>query len=264
MRKLIISLWCTFSALFPLSMQSEEMAQISKPETFVLVHGSTGGGWDWKTVANILEDRGHIAYRPTLSGLGERMHLSANDIDLETHITDIVNTIVFEELNNVILAGHSYGGAVITGVMDRIPERIKHVIFLDAMVLDDGMSMLDLNYDWMQGLEIKNNQIHFNWLEPEAEYPKDVPHPLQTYTSPVSYKNPAAKELNVSYVAFIPEGMSKEERAKDSSWSRAIERGWTIRTIPGHHTIYREKPHEFVDMLIASVSDKNNQIANKQ
>ena len=245
---------CTF---FPLTVHSEEVPQNEMQETFVIVHGSTGGGWDWKTVADKLEAKGHIAYRPTLSGLGERMHLPAEHIDLNTHVTDIVNTIIFEELDDVILAGHSYGGAVITGVMDRVPERIKHVIFLDAMVLDDGMSMLDLDYDWMQGLEIKDHQILFNWLDPESPFPKDVPHPHKTYTSPVSYKNPDAKKLNVSYVAFIPEGMTRKERSADPSWKLAEKRGWTIRTIPGHHTIYRERPDEFVDMLTDCVGDKN-------
>ncbi|WP_033404378.1 alpha/beta hydrolase [Hirschia maritima] len=264
MKHLIASLLCSLGMLFPLSMHSEEPTQTGKSETFVIVHGSTGGGWDWKTVAGKLEAKGHTVYRPTLSGLGERMHLPAEYIDLNTHVEDIVNTIIFEELDNVILAGHSYGGAVITGVMDRIPERIKHVIFLDAMVLEDGMSVLDLNFDWMQSLEIRDHQILFNWLNPEGHYPKDVPHPHKTYTSPVSYKNPNAKKLSVSFVAFIPEGMTKEARAADASWHRAEQRGWTIRTLPGHHTIYRERPDEFIEMLISCIGDKNKPTRNNQ
>ena len=112
--------------------------------TFVVVHGATAGGWEWKKCAQFLTDDGHTVYRVTLTGLGERMHLNSPDIDLETHINDVVNTILFEDLHDVVLTGHSYGGMVITGVMDRIPERIRHVVFLDAAVPDDGMSIRDL------------------------------------------------------------------------------------------------------------------------
>src|SRR5688572_6804553 len=109
--------------------------------TFVLVHGATAGGWEWKSTGNFLLADGHTVYRPTLTGLGERMHLNGPDIDLQTHINDVVNLILFEDLHDIVLTGHSYGGMVITGVMDRVPERIKHVVFLDAAVPDDGMSL---------------------------------------------------------------------------------------------------------------------------
>lgn len=224
--------------------------------TFVIVHGATGGGWDWKTVAQRLNANGHTVYRPTLTGLGEKYHLAHADINLTTHINDIVNVIIFENLHNVVLVGHSYGGMVITGVMDRIPERITHVTFLDAMVPDDGMSILE---DRPLSAEHKviNGQIHFAWLDEGAPFPRDVMQSLKTFTEPVSYKNPLAKKLNVTYVAFIPKGMSATERAKDPSWQRAEERHWTIRTFDGGHVIYRTKPAQFTAMLEATVNDKN-------
>ncbi len=93
---------------------------------------------------NSSSDDGHVVYRAALTGLGEREHLNSPDIDLQTHINDVVNLILFEDLRDVVLTGHSYGGMVITGVMDRIPERIRHVVFLDAAVPRDGMSLWDL------------------------------------------------------------------------------------------------------------------------
>ena len=112
--------------------------------TFVLVHGATAGGWEWKSTGKFLSDDGHTVYRATLTGLGERAHLNSPDADLQTHISDVVNLILYEDLHDVVLTGHSYGGMVITGVIDRIPERIRHVVFLDAAVPDDGMSIWDL------------------------------------------------------------------------------------------------------------------------
>lgn len=232
---------------------------VSKKEnhTFVLVHGASGGGWDWQTVAKHLSAKGHTVYRPTLTGLGEKYHLASPEINLTTHINDVVNTIVFEKLHNIILVGHSYGGMVITGVMDRIPERIQHVTFLDAMVPDDGMSVNDI-FPLLAGSKVINGQIYFSWLDESAPLPRDLPQSLKTFTEPVSYKNPAAKKLNVTYVAFVPPGVSEAERALDPSWQRAIKRHWTIRTFAGDHVVYRVKPVEFSDFLEETVQDKNS------
>src|SRR5688500_9696768 len=112
--------------------------------TYVIVHGATAGGWEWKKTGKFLADDGHEVHRATLTGLGERMHLNSPDIDLQTHINDVVNLILFEDLDDIVLTGHSYGGMVITGVMDRVPDRIRHVVFLDAAVPADGMSLLDV------------------------------------------------------------------------------------------------------------------------
>ena len=92
---------------------------------YVLVHGASGGGWDWRTMDELLTSNGHRVYRPTLTGLGEKMHLASPAIDLATHINDITNVILFEDIQEVVLVGHSYAGMVITGVMNQVPERIK-------------------------------------------------------------------------------------------------------------------------------------------
>src|SRR3954453_21148411 len=105
--------------------------------TFVLVHGAWHGGWCWRRVAPLLRVAGHAVYTPTLTGLGERAHLLTREVGLETHIRDTVNVLECEELNDVILVGHSYGGIVITGTAERAPERVGHLVYLDAMVTLD-------------------------------------------------------------------------------------------------------------------------------
>ena len=236
-----------------------EVVSKKEPSTFVIVHGATGGGWDWKKVDKLLSANHHIVYRPTLTGLGEKYHLNKLDINLTTHINDIVNLILFEDLHDIILVGHSYGGMVITGVMDRIPERIQHVTFLDAMVPNDGMSMID-GKPLHREFKIVDGLIHFPWVDSSLPFPRDVVHPLKTYTEQVSYKNPKAIKLNVTYVAFIPKGTSKTERAAGSfwpSWLRAKKRNWTKRTFEGGHTVYRSKPIKFTTMLEATINDRN-------
>lgn len=111
---------------------------------FVLVHGAWHGGWCWRDVARTLRGKGHEVYTPTLTGLGERAHLQTPQTGLNVHIQDIVNVIEFENLRDVVLCGHSYGGMVITGVADRIPERLAAVVYLDALVPEDGDCVFDL------------------------------------------------------------------------------------------------------------------------
>jgi pimeloyl-ACP methyl ester carboxylesterase len=117
--------------------------------TFVLVHGGRHGGWSWKQVASNLRARGHEVYAPSLSGLGDRAHLLdlVGVIDLDTHIQEITALVVFEDLTDVILVGHSYGGMVITAVADRDDGRVSRVVFLDAQVPRNGESVLDLMSD---------------------------------------------------------------------------------------------------------------------
>ena len=112
--------------------------------TFVLVHGAWHGGWCYRDTAKALRDAGHTVFTPTHSGVGERAHQASETITLETHIRDVCGCIEAEELNAVILCGHSYGGMVITGVADRLPERIKSLVYLDAFVPEHGESLIDL------------------------------------------------------------------------------------------------------------------------
>src|SRR5262245_30919971 len=111
--------------------------------TFVLVHGAWHGGWCWRRVAPLLRAAGHEVYTPTLTGLGERAHLVARHVDLDTHIADVRGVLQCEELSNVVLCGHSYGGMVISGVAESAPNALRSLVYLDAFVPADGQCLLD-------------------------------------------------------------------------------------------------------------------------
>jgi pimeloyl-ACP methyl ester carboxylesterase len=112
-----------------------------KRRTFVLVHGSWHGGWCWKHVSALLCRQGHRVLSPTLTGLGERRHLLSREVDLTTHILDVANVIETNELDEVILVGHSYGGVVIAGAADRLAGKLSQLIFLDALLIENGQSV---------------------------------------------------------------------------------------------------------------------------
>jgi len=112
--------------------------------TFLLVHGAWHGAWCYTRVAKLLRNLGHDVYTPTLTGVGERHHLKGQLINLDTHIHDVVNVILSEDLSDIVLCGHSYGGMVITGVAGRVGQRVKSLVYLDAFVPENGQSVLDI------------------------------------------------------------------------------------------------------------------------
>ena len=123
-------------------------------KTFVLVHGASHGGWCYDRVATILRSQGHRVHAPTLAGLAERVDMDARRIDLTSHIDEIVELFEREDLTEVVLCGHSYGGMVIGGVADRIPERIGNLVFLDAVVPENGKCMNDFVFPGLRRLPI--------------------------------------------------------------------------------------------------------------
>ena len=231
--------------------------------TFVIVHGATAGGYEWKETGKYLQADGHTVYRVTLTALGERSHLSAEGVNLTTHINDVVNTILFEDLHDVVLTGHSYGGMVITGVMNRIPDRIRHVMFFDAAVPNDGETGFSRRGGRPADLVVKNGRSIPSWLnENPTKYPHNVGHPIGTSEEPVAYNNPAALKLNVTYVPFIAKGQDPAERAaKDQNWKNAVARGWTVRTFPGSHTAMLENPQGLAALMEQAVNDTNSPVA---
>jgi pimeloyl-ACP methyl ester carboxylesterase len=170
-----------------------------------------------------------------------------------------------KNVHDVVLTGHSYGGMVITGVMDRVPERIKHVVFLDAAVPDDGMSLWDLFGGPQQDpSRFADGFMPVPWVRPDAKPPHNVKQSIKCFNQPVSYKNPAALALPVTYVAFVPKDKSIEERAAtDKSWQRAKARGWTIRTFPGGHVAQQEDPRGVATLMAEAVKDRNQPVAER-
>lgn len=111
-----------------------------KSTAFVLVHGAWHGGWCWRRVADWLTAAGHRVFCPTLTGLGERAHLLTRDVNMTTHIADVLALLESEELHDVVLVGHSYGGIVITGVAARAKARLRQLVYLDSAIVEDGES----------------------------------------------------------------------------------------------------------------------------
>ena len=150
------------------------MSAASSPKTFLVCHGAWGGGWSWKKMHPLMQAAGHRLLTPTYTGLGEREHLATPSIDLETHIQDILNVIRYEDLRDIVLLGHSYGGMVATGVADRARDRIAQLIYLDAFVPRDGQSLLDLN-EPARGRMRELATTGDGWRVPPNPPPPDTP-----------------------------------------------------------------------------------------
>ena len=162
--------------------------------TFVVAHGAWSAGWAWKKMRPLMRAAGHEFYTPTYTGIGERSHLASPEIDLDTHITDIVNILDFEELQDVVLIGHSYGGMVATGIADRARERVAKLIYLDAFVPEDGQSLFDLTdhaarhrADAVDGWRVTPNPMPPDTAQADLAWatPKRVYQPVHTLDRPL-------------------------------------------------------------------------------
>ncbi len=142
---------------------------------FLVCHGAWSAGWAWKKMHPLMTARGLRLVTPTCTGLGERVHLANPSIDLETHIEDLLNVIKYEDLRDIVLVGHSYGGMVATGVADRARDRIAQLIYLDAFVPDDGQSLLDLN-EPARARMMELTRAGDGWRVPPNPTPPDTPH----------------------------------------------------------------------------------------
>ncbi|MFT7224426.1 MAG: pimeloyl-ACP methyl ester carboxylesterase [Cellvibrionaceae bacterium] len=221
---------------------------------FLLVHGVTAGGWIWKQVASLLREAGHDVYTPTLTGVGERVHLLTRDVDLGTHIEDIVNVIIYEELREVILVGHSYGGAVVSGVAERIPERLSHLVFLDAQILRDGESVNDL-YDrhiidaMTERVRAHGDGWRFTPREPKLD-PRCTDHPLRTLNQPLDINNPVAAALPRTCIFCTEkEEMGPIGQGIIRSAARARAAGWPYYELRTGHDPQLTMPNELVNLF---------------
>lgn len=124
------------------------MAQADTRKTFVLIHGAFHGGWCWRRVADILESRGHKVYAPSLTGNGDRSHLLSEDVNLDTHIADVANLVMWEDLTGICLVAHSYGGWPASGALERIHDRVTAIVWLDAFKPENGQKGTDFASDF--------------------------------------------------------------------------------------------------------------------
>ncbi len=223
-------------------------------KTIVFVHGAWGGGWQFHKVQPLLERAGHRVYRPTMTGLGERVHLAGPEVGLETHIEDIVNVLEFEDLHGVVLIGHSYGGMVVAGVANKVPERVGMLIFMDAILPEDGESVMGLFGDGIEKMAEAGGegaepwQLVPRWVEEGKPRPVDVPQPIKTFTDNIVLDNPEAKTIPGAFILTVEAG--KETDDFDVFAKRAQNRGWEVVKMEGSHNPHWFQPEAFVDILL--------------
>ena len=228
---------------------SRPSAAHHQKSTYVIVHGAWGGGWDWKHVADLLAAQSNTVYRPTLSGMGEHYNTTSTNIDLDTHIQDIVNIILWEKLHNVILVGHSYGGMVITGVADRIPGRIKRLVYIDALLPENGESAEVIRPPRI-GLDFQDGLIIPTWVTNNTPPPHDVPQSAETFTEPITLTNQAvAGKLPATYILCVEKGRTPDQADFYRFYQRAKARGWTTETITSNHIVERTHPRQIARLL---------------
>lgn len=242
-------------ALVGLLAAAELDAQQSR-HTYVLVHGAWGGGWAYRTLDSMLTAQGHRVYRPTLTGLGERVHLASPNVGLSTHVTDIANLLLFENLRDVVLVGHSYGGMVVTGVADRMPERVRHLVFIDALLPEDGESLLTASrgtkLESFARRSVDSAQGGFivpTWVTARAPRPTDVRQPVLTFTEPVSFRNPAARRIPATYILTVDAGRAESDDDFAAFAERAKARGYRYHMLRANHIPERSAPKELTAML---------------
>jgi pimeloyl-ACP methyl ester carboxylesterase len=226
----------------------------------MLVPGAISGSWYWQRVMPFLIAAEHQAYAVNLTGLGDRLHLAHPQVDLETHIEDVVNALFYEDLSDVVLVGHSYAGFVITGVADRIPERISHLVYLDAFVPYDGECLYDLMPqirawaldEWRTPVDTVENLMRENPELNEADarwmVARYTPQPLKTFSQPLRLSASGGKTVPRTFIRCTgrPEGgPARPWLARPYS-----DPGWQVRELDTSHEAMMTRPRELSALLM--------------
>jgi pimeloyl-ACP methyl ester carboxylesterase len=229
--------------------------------TFVLVHGAWRGSWCWKRVRKALQSQGHEVFTPTLTGVGERSHLLSATVNLDTHIDDVVNLIQWEELSDVVLCGHSYGGCVVSGVGDRVSERIRALVYLDAFVLENGQSLHDTLPPAQQNMQLEAaagvgegwkvppipaevfnvNPVDREWVNRQCTV-----QPLATFEQAIKLTGTVEGVRDVTFI--LATGF--EDSPFPQFYEQAKARGWKTYTIPCGHDVMLDRPDDLTRVLL--------------
>ena len=239
--------------------------------TFLLMHGGGMGGWTWKFVREILEAKGHKVFTPTFTGFGERSHLIGRDVGVETHVIDIVNVLHYEDLTDVILVAHSYAGTVAPGVVAQAGERIKRVIYLDAIIpykgeriasllgfaSEDDMIRLDAMLDAGEG------PIGSGVHEQQRAMAKDHPHMMTAERQDWLLDHLSDQPMRATCCAIavgaesitLPvDYIAAKHTIMTAMHDRARSVGWPVHDHPGDHACNVGDPEGVADMILGIAS----------
>ena len=229
--------------------------------TYLLVHGAWHGGWCWRRVSNILRRNGHDVYTPTLTGLGERAHLAGPAIDLETHILDVLGVIDAEELDDIVICGHSYGGMVITPVLDRRVDLFRAGVWLDAFVPRDGRSLMDSwaaeraqhiredvarNGDGWKVAPLPADYFGVNDADVEWVERRCVPQPIRTFSQAPHLSgawNKVPKKL------YLLAGNHPNSTFDRFATPLSQDPEWDVRTVDAGHDVMVDAPEVLAGIL---------------
>lgn len=233
--------------------------------TFVLVHGGWSGAHGWRAVRRLLTAGGHEVSTPSLTGIGERVHLVSPQVDLTTHVQDVVNHLLFEDIRDVVMVGYSYGGAVVTASLSHVADRIRELVYLDAFVPADG--------DTVAGLSGRDRSpvigLGDDWLVPPLDRHYDdpaeaawqvarrVPHPLRCFTEAVRLATPVADHhFGLTYIKATAD--SRDSPGGGAFWDAAehaqVSDRWRYYEIESNHMVASNRPHE-LSTLLAAIGD---------
>ena len=240
--------------------------------TFVIVHGAWGGGWEWSAVVARLRSKGHQALAPTLTGLGDRCHLLVGErVGLATHIDDVVAAVEFEQLSGVVLCGASYGGMAVTGAAEHLRDRVRSIVYIDALVPCDGQSALDLLPGPFVGRVRQGIVEHGeswrlpipadlqNALVPPGALPDDIrhaylsrlrDHPAASFAEPVALTG-AVERLSRAFIRCTTAEFGAEvgvDPIADMA-SRTLDQGWPYREIETRHDPQLFAPDRVADLI---------------
>jgi pimeloyl-ACP methyl ester carboxylesterase len=227
--------------------------------TFVVAHGAWSAGWAWKKMHPLMSQAGHRLVTPTYTGLGERVHLAHPDVDLETHILDLLGVLRCEDLQGVILVGHSYGGMVATGIADRARERIAELVYLDAFAPQDGESAFDLQPAERRnevrerarahgdGWRISPNPMPPDTSEADRAWaePRRVPQPIKTFEQRLRLQN-GEPALPRHYIYCTRSGPGDVFRR---FYDRARRESWQTYEIDASHNPHITAPETLARLL---------------
>ncbi|MGH6989112.1 MAG: alpha/beta fold hydrolase [Stellaceae bacterium] len=229
---------------------------------FVLVHGAWAGSLVWRPIAQRLRKAGHEVYTPTLTGLGERKHLTNREVDLDTHIQDVLGVIDYEDLTDFVLVGHSYGGMVVTGAADRVSDRIASLVYLDAFVPENGQSLFGLVPEAAPRPDRPAIPAAEDWLTPplppDAFGPpskevldfferKTDAQPTACFTQPVKLTGGIDRIRRKTYIYANDPAPTTFTQFYDKLKNKP---GWTVHSLPCTHMVQNDMPEELTAILL--------------